>query len=134
MKYSKRFNEDYELYCRLTDVFDFAPYDPTKGKQPTNARPNTSVKEAFFQFDTHGKLLAIAAFDELLQLLRAKASLNFHIKIYAKDRARGWLGLIDLLEIQQQHNLPDWFIDAVEKQKVKYYEPMKVKHIAPNRV
>lgn len=121
MKYSKRFNQDYQLYDRLKDNFNFAPYDPLKGRKPVPATPHMTVKEAFYTWDTHGKFCAIADQSTLLQLLVAKASINFHIKEFARDRALAWMSYFELLEIQQEFGLPTWFVDAVENQKLKYY-------------
>jgi hypothetical protein len=121
LKYSKRFEEDFELYWRLRHKFTFAPFDVLKNRPWLEPKTTLDVKQAFFQFDTHGKLFAIADQQGLVQTIAAKASLNFHIKMYAEDRAKGELGRVDLLDIQREYELPDWFIDSVEKQKVKHY-------------
>jgi hypothetical protein len=121
MKYSERFDENFELYARLKDVYNFAPYDVFKGKVPQSVKKPISIKEAFYRFDTHGKLLQTKDMQLLTQLIVCKCSINFSIKEYAQDRARGWLSYLDLLDIQEEHNLPQWFVEAVEKQKSKYY-------------
>jgi hypothetical protein len=121
MKYSKRFEEDFELYWRLRHTFTFAPYDPLKGKKPIDIVPHMSVKKAFFKFDTHGKYYNISDSEELLRVITTKASINFHIKQYAIDRSRGWMSSLDLLDLQKEFSLPQWFVDAVEKQKCRLY-------------
>lgn len=119
MKYSKRFNEDYNLYLRLKDIYNFAPFDVTKGKQPITNNNNYTAKEVFYYFDSQGKLFDTNELDLVLQLLICKSSINFHIKMYAQTRAEGTLSYKELLDIQKEYQLPQWFVDAVEKQKSK---------------
>ena len=128
MKYSKRFEEDFELYYRLRYDFTFAPFDVLKNRPWLEPLGDIDIKQAFFQFDTHGKLFAIANKSELVQTVAAKASLNFHIKQYADSRAKGWMGHEELLEIQQHYDLPEWFVIAVERQRVKYYKDIEFPH------
>lgn len=121
MKYSKKFKEDYDLYLRLKDTFNFAPFDVLKGKTPTPTSKVITAKEAFYYWDSQGKLYKTLEMDLLVQILICKASLNFHIKMYAETRAEGTLSYVELEEMQRELKLPDWFIAAVEKQKLKLW-------------
>jgi hypothetical protein len=64
------------------------------------------------------------AFEPVLfkKLLNTKASINLHIKMYAEDRARGYLPKIEFDDMCREIYFPNWFINAVESQKYKYYE------------
>jgi hypothetical protein len=124
MKYSKKFEEDYNLYFRLKDIFNFSPFDVLKGRKPIPNIKNYSAKEAFFYLDSQGKLYDTPEMDLLIQLLICKASINFHIKMYAQTRAEETLSFKELKEIQREYRLPPWFVEAVEKQKQKYNTPV----------
>ncbi len=54
-----------------------------------------SAKDAFYQFDTHGKLKPTKHPNILKAVLKAKGSLNLHVKISAEDRAKGYLPAIN---------------------------------------
>lgn len=53
-----------------------------------------SGKEAFYQWDSNGKILP-TKHANLFSLLKTKGSANLHIKMYAEDRAKGLLPLIE---------------------------------------
>lgn len=59
--------------------------------------------------------------EELERLLKTKGSVNLHIKMYAEDRAKGYLPKVEFDKICSEYDLPSWFIGAVERQKFKYY-------------
>ena len=59
--------------------------------------------------------------NKLKTLLKTKGSVNLHIKMYAEDRAKGYLPKIEFDKICTEYDLPSWFIDAVENQKKKYF-------------
>lgn len=52
-------------------------------------------KEAFYQWDSNGKILSTRHPNLLLSLLKTKGSVNLNIKMYAEDRAKGSLPLIN---------------------------------------
>lgn len=135
---------DYLLSQRKVFVFD--------GHYPKEVLfdlKGISAREAFYKYDTHGKLLPTKHPNVLGAVLKAKGSLNFHIKMWAEDRAKGYLpgilfsfkvvslstvkffidkiGIKEVRKmfdntIEKELNLPDWVIKAVENQKVKFYK------------
>lgn len=121
MKYSKRFEEDFDLYWRLQHTFTFAPHDPLKAKKPIDITADMPVKKAFYNFDTHGKYYNIANNSELLRVITTKASINFHIKLWAESRALGEFGSLELLESLESYNFPQWVFDAIEEQKKRLW-------------
>lgn len=60
--------------------------------------------------------------EKLKTLLKTKGSVNLHIKMYAEDRARGYLPKIEFEDMAKEFNFPKWVVDAVESQKYKYYD------------
>jgi hypothetical protein len=43
------------------------------------------------------------------------------IKEWAQDRAKGYLPKIEFEKITKEYNLLPWMVEAVEKQKYKFY-------------
>ncbi len=41
--------------------------------------------------------------------------------MYSEDRAKGYLPKVEFDKVCVEHDLPNWFIDAVENQKKRYY-------------
>jgi len=81
-----------------------------------------SGKEAFFQWDSNGKILPTKHPNLLHKLLKTKGSVNLHIKMYSEDRAKGLFTLIEFRAFCIKYSCPAWFKEAVECQKFKYYE------------
>jgi hypothetical protein len=79
------------------------------------------AKEAFYRWDSQGRITPTKEPDLLYSLLKTKGSVNLHIKMYAEDRAKGILPKIIFDEICEEYFVPLWFIEAVENQKSKYY-------------
>lgn len=48
-----------------------------------------SGKEAFYKWDSNGKILPTKHPNQLHALLKTKGSVNLHIKMFAEDRAKG---------------------------------------------
>lgn len=99
--------------------------------------------KGFKLFDEKGQRVIETKHPESLRrAIKTKASLNFQIKQWAESRADGTLPLILFskrianekyphLNINEQDNppdietelsLPEWVVNAVEKQKNKYYK------------
>ena len=125
MKYSKNFDRDYNWYLSVSDVFSFdgtKDYYNKKGIELIQFDENgKTAKECFYLYDTNGLIKPTKEPKELKTLLKTKGSVNLHIKMYAEDRAKGYLPKIEFDEIIKEFDLPKWFIKAVEKQKYKYY-------------
>ncbi len=117
-KYSEGFERDFNWYMSVRHLYNFdghldrdIEYDP-KG---------VDGKKAFHKFDSTGRLMPTKHPNLLRTLLKTKGSVNLHIKMYAEDRAKGVLPRILFDEICEQIKAPTWFVEAVEKQKSKYY-------------
>jgi hypothetical protein len=125
MKYSTKFERDYNWYLSVSDIFSFdgtKDYYNKKGIELIQFDTNgKSAKECFYLYDSNGIISKTNQPDELRSLLKTKGSVNLHIKMYSEDRAKGYLPKIEFNKICEELNLPDWFIDAVENQKYKYY-------------
>lgn len=141
MKYSENFERDYAWYYKYKNIFHFDgsfdkvfSYDEYEGY---------NAKHCFYMFDSQGKLLTTNEPELLQQIFKCKGSINFHIKMWAEARADGTLSLLEfnntkdnelrvlewvnkepvyIKDIKTQYELLDWMVDAVEKQKWKYYK------------
>tara|TARA_R110001632_G_C11054583_1_gene385067 strand:+ start:142 stop:531 length:390 start_codon:yes stop_codon:yes gene_type:complete len=125
MKYSKNFERDYNWYLSVSDIFSFdgtKDYYNKKGIELIQFDENgKTAKECFYLYDTNGVVKPTCEPDKLKTLLKTKGSVNLHIKMYAEDRAKGYLPKIEFDKICAEYDFPSWFIDAVENQKKKYY-------------
>ena len=118
MKFSKNFERDWNWYLKYKDVFTFSGSPPKtieKGKQ-------YSAKEAFYLYDSQGKLVPTYEPELLQQIFKCKEAVNFQIKEWSQDRVKGYLPKIEFQKISEEFELLDWMILAVEKQKYKHYE------------
>lgn len=126
MKYSKNFERDYKWYLSVANVFSFdgtKDYYNKKGIELIQFDNNgKTAKECFYLYDSSGIIKPTCEPKELKILLKTKGSVNLHIKMYAEDRAKGYLPKIEFYKIIKELDLPSWFVKAVEKQKYKYYE------------
>lgn len=77
--------------------------------------------EAFYQFDSRGRIIPTKHPNILLTLLKSKGSCNLHIKMYAEDRASCNMSLIEFRALCIYFKAPKWFREAVETQKMKYW-------------
>jgi hypothetical protein len=125
MKYSKKFERDYKWYLSVSDKFNFDgtnEYHNKKGIDLIQFKENgKTAKECFYLYDSEGKIKPTKEPKELKQLYKTKGSVNLHIKMYAEDRAKGYLPKVEFEDIVKELNAPDWFVKAVENQKRKYY-------------
>lgn len=125
MKYSKKFERDYKWYLEVSSIFTFdgvSDYTSKKGNPLIQYDENgKSAKECFYLYDSTGTIEPTYEPEQLKILYKTKGSVNFHIKMYAEDRAKGYLPKIEFDKICLEYNVPDWFVTAVENQKWKYY-------------
>lgn len=77
---------------------------------------------SFMKYDSNGIITYTKHPLILKTLLKVKGSINLHIKMYAEDRANGLLSKNELISICNDINAPEWFLNAVENQKWKYYD------------
>lgn len=117
MKYSKNFERDYDWYLKYKEVFTFSGSPRKKIKEGGLY----SAKEAFYLYDSQGKLNPCTETDLLQQILLCKESINFHIKQWSEDRAKGYLPKTEFDSIIKEYELLDWMVNAVERQKYKHY-------------
>ena len=125
MKYSKKFEKDYQWYLSVSHAFNFdgkEHYTTKKGVNLIRYDENgKTAKECFYLYDSQGIIETTKEPDKLKTLYKTKGSVNLHIKMYAEDRAQGLLPKIEFEKICKEFNVPDWFRNAVENQKGKYY-------------
>ena len=125
-KYNLNFERDYNWYLSVIDVFNFDGTNEYLNKRGENIiqfdENGASAKESFFQYDTNGKILPTKEPEILHSILKAKGSVNLHIKMYAEDRANGTLSNAELIDLCHYLLAPKWFYDAVENQRVKYWK------------
>lgn len=126
MKYSKKFERDFEWYSKKSDIFNFDgsfEYYNKTGESLIQFEENgMPAKKAFYLYDSQGKIVKTKEPVLLRELYRCKGSINLNIKMWAEDRAKGILPKILFDEMVKELELLDWMVEAVEKQKVKYYE------------
>lgn len=114
-KYSDNFERDFKWYLKMRHEFNF---DGHLDREITYNPNGVDGKQAFFKFDSQGKLPPTKHPNLLRSLLKTKGSVNLHIKMYAEDRASGLLPLIELRGLCILFKAPYWFREAIEKQKV----------------
>ena len=119
MKYSKNFERDFEWYVKYSSVFIF---DGSFNKEIKYNSSGHSAKYCFYKFDSEGKLLDTTEPELLSLVFKCKGSINFMIKEWAQDRAKGYLPKIEFEKIIEEYELLPWMVEAVERQKYKYYE------------
>lgn len=137
MKYSEKFERDWNWYYKWKDEFTFDG-SPASGKVFGNKTFGKSAKECFYIHDSQGKIIPTNEPELLEQIFKCKGSINFHIKMWAESRAKGDLPKIlfskqckeDVQKvfpgdyektIEEEFELLPWMIEAVEKQRGKYY-------------
>lgn len=126
MKFSKSFERDYDWYFNWRNVFSFDGNNNYTNKQghslivPSDS--GKTAKECFYIFDSTGKIEPCREPELLKEILRAKGSINFNIKMWAESRAEGTLPKIEFAEIIKEFSLLDWMIEAVENLRAKHWE------------
>lgn len=76
MKYSKNFERDWKWYYDNKNIFTFSG----SPKKEIKSDFKYSAKEAFYLFDTQGKLVGCIEPKLLQQIFKCKESINFQIK------------------------------------------------------
>lgn len=124
MKYNDNFKRDVEWYLSQRHLFNFDgchSYFNKKGEEIIQPdKKGVDGIEAYFHWDSNGKIKPTRHPNILHALLKTKGSVNLHIKMYAEDRASGVLPGIEFENICSEFSAPDWFVSAVENQKWKY--------------
>lgn len=120
MKYSKGFERDFNWLLSIRHKFTFSG-SPLK-ITPLFDIKGVSGKEAYHIYESTGKNAPTKHPLLFRTILQAKASASFHAKeLYGKDRASGNLSAFELDEIHKELKSPEWFIEAVKNQMIKFY-------------
>lgn len=126
MKYKSNFERDFNWYLSVRNTFNFDGSENYFNKKGINIiqkdKSGVSGKEAFYQWDSNGVIKPTKHPNILRTLLKVKGSCNLHIKMYAEDRAGCILSKFEFLDICNELNAPQWFINSVETQKMKYWK------------
>ena len=124
-KYNHNFERDFKWYLSMRHKFNFdgaAGYLNKKGEPIIQYDKNgVDGKEAFFQWDSNGKIKPTKHPNILHTLLKTKGCTNLHIKMYAEDRVSCNMNKIEFRSLCIHFKSPQWFRDAVETQKMKYW-------------
>ena len=124
-RYNPSFERDFAWYLSMRHTLNFDGANSYLSKRgEAIIRPDkkgVDGKRAFFEWDSNGKILPTRHPNLLHTLLKVKGSVNLHIKLYAEDRASGLLPLADLEGICREFKAPEWFFEAVQAQRVKYW-------------
>jgi hypothetical protein len=125
-KYNQNFERDFSWYLAMRHEFNFdgsSNYYNKKGESIVQySEDGVDGKEAFFQWDSNGKIKPTKHPNILYTMLKTKGSCNLHVKMYAEDRASCNLDKIEFRAICNKIKAPRWFVDAVEQQKMKYWK------------
>lgn len=119
-------NHSTEFYLKIRHKFSFDGRNEYVNKKGASIivydKEGVDGITAFEAWDNEGKIRPTKHPNILHSLLKTKGSVNLHIKMYAEDRARGYLPKLEFLNICEQLSFPVWVYEAVEKQKFKYYD------------
>jgi hypothetical protein len=76
-------------------------------------------KEAFYIYDSTGKIVVTKHPNILKTLYKTKGSVNLHIQMYAEDRANLRLSGLELRGLCIKFKAPSWFREAINNQAIK---------------
>jgi hypothetical protein len=123
---NSNFDRDFKWYLSMRHIFNFDGSNFYFNKKGDNIiqydKNGINGKEAFFQWDSNGKIKPTRHPNILKTLLKTKGSVNLHIKMYAEDRAECNLNKIEFRSLCIKYKSPNWFRNAVENQKMKYWK------------
>ena len=102
MKFSPRFNRDWQFYKVNAKKFSFCGEDVKIDSSYTGV----SAKQAFYALDSRGVRLPTREPAQLKAVLECKKSINLHIRMWAEGYNDMLLGFADYLA--EFINPPDW--------------------------
>lgn len=130
LKYNSNFERDFNWYLSMRHRFNFdgsGSYTNKYGDEIIKYdKKGTDGKNAFFQWDSNGKIVPTKHPNILRTLLKVKGSCNLHIKMYAEDRASCNMNKIEFRALCVHFKAPKWFREAVENQKMKYWKEVTI--------
>ncbi len=106
MRYSKNFNRDFSWYLSVRSIFQFSG---SNDKEVIKDNNGVSGKKAFFLYDSQGKLVPTKHPKLLSTLIRTKASVNLHRKLYKEDIDAGLYPRIEFRAFCISIRAPHWF-------------------------
>ena len=112
MKYSKKFNRDYQFYLDNKDLFFFSGVKVTV---ETDLDTGVSGKESFHSFDTQGKVKPTREPELLRSIIVCKKSISLHIKMWVEGFDEMMEG-VDYYMNQFMGDPPPWIEDSFRKQ------------------
>ena len=117
MKYSRSFERDFRWFIKMRHLMNFD--GKTEYREVVFDKNGMSGKEAFYRFDSEGKINATKHPNLLKSLFRTKGSVNLHIKMYAEDLAEFRWNKIEMRALCIKFKAPTWFRTAIENLRWK---------------
>jgi hypothetical protein len=122
VKYSKKFNRDYEFYLSNKVRFTFCGDDPDRIDDLVivDMTSGVSAKESFKSYDSKGRTLPTYEPQLLKSIIICKKSINLHIKMWVEgydDMMEGVDFYMDMFDGQVRQ--PPWVEDSFRKQLVR---------------
>lgn len=110
-------SSDFDFYAAMAEAgrFQFAGRHPEIESSPDGV----AAREAFEALDSRGQRLPTSEPDLLRSVLRVKASVNLHIKMWAQGCAEGTSFLFEFLDLLRELNAPGWVEKALRNQTDK---------------
>lgn len=125
-KISPENKRDISWFLSVRKIFDFDGVNQYCNKKGIDIiqpdKKGIDGINAFYLYDSQGIIKKTKHPNILQTLLKTKGSCNLHIKMFAEDRAAGTLSKPELIAFCKKINAPEWFYEAVEKQKIKYWK------------
>jgi len=117
--YSKELLRDWRFYVQNRHRFSFSAkplsyYAPPEGDE--------FAIECFKRYDSEGEVTPCGQPVLFAEVMRCKASVNLHVKMWAEGRAGGTLLRPEFNELMKEIEAPQWVTDAVEKATGKAWE------------
>jgi len=118
-KYSDNFERDYNFYIQNIDNFTFC----TEEINVLYLKDGVDAKEAFFIFDSKGKLVPTFEPELLKSVIFIKKAINFQIIQWASSYNDMFMGVNDYLKIFI--NPPPWVEHSFRQQLYKKWKNIK---------
>lgn len=121
MRYSRRFERDYDFYIKNLNRFSFCGksdhdfMDKKGNSMVVNDDNGVSAKEAFYNYESQGKISKTSDPKLLLSLHKCKSSINLHISLWAEGRRDGTFPKIEWDQYAKEVGLLTCICKAVEK-------------------
>lgn len=111
-KYKPRFEKDFLFYYNNRHHFTFAG---SLVPEPIFAEDGVDAKQAFWIFDSRGKISPCREPELLQELLICKKAINLQINMWAEGQEDCWIPISELLEVFIG-SVPEWVELAIRNQ------------------